>query len=173
MSSQPTLDFGVLLAPRILLAGDAESPLARVHSPDEAIPGEGRYVVTCKRCERTRRRKRPSKFCCDLCRTKWRHEEQGRIEAGKKERAMRGSAALHATWLRIARTEARLILKQDGTADADRVRLSLESKGTEFAYWSGWSGSIFPADPAYQWTAIDWVKAKHKASKNRPVRVWK
>lgn len=86
---------------------------------------------------------------------------------------MRGSAALHSEYLHIARDAAHRIRERDGDADADRVRFLLESEGTVIEQWSGWSGSIFQADPDYEWTSVGWVPAKHKSSKCRPVRVWK
>ncbi len=175
MSSQPPLDFGKILAPSLLVAGDdpREYMPARVQSQDEAIPGEGRHVVTCERCKRTRRRRRESLYCSDACRFARRHEEQARKEAGKKKRAMRGSAALNAPYLRIARDAARRVLARDGTSDADRVRLLLESEGTELQWNGGWPGSIYQSDPARKWEAVGWVKAKHKGSKCRPIRVWR
>ena len=172
MSGQNMLDFGVTLAPSPL-EGRPELQLSR-QSPADGLPGHGRHVATCKRCGRTVRKVRPdSKFCTDLCGRAWRHEKRGRIEEGKKKRAMRGSAALNAGYLAIAREAARRIRLRDGTADADRVHLLLESEGTVLP--SGWWwGSLFKCDPDYVWTRTgDWVKSKHKGSKNRETRVWK
>ncbi len=165
MSGQPLLDFGAPIAPTV--AG------APVHSRFADVPGEGRYVVKCEQCRRVRRRKRDARFCSDLCKDLHRHDKQARIEAGKKRRGMEGSAAKNSEYLQIAREAAHRIRLRDGTADADRVRLLLDSEGTELSHWSGWSGSIFQSDPDYHWTAVDWTAAKHKASKCRPVRVWK
>ena len=179
MRNQPTLDFGENLAPSIIIreAGSSEDypsgGSVPVRSRADFIPGQGRHIIICKRCRRTRRVKyKDAKFCSDLCRYTHRHEEQARKEAGKKKRAMRGSAALNAPHLRIARDAARRVLARDGTSDADRVRLLLESEGIELSHWSGWSGSIFHGDPARKWEAVGWVKAKHKGSKCRPIRVW-
>lgn len=175
MSSQKMLNFGRPLAPSIIIRGSADPRLhlARVHSLDEPIPGEGRHIVTCQRCGRTRRRRRASRFCSDGCRFAHRHDERARIEAGKKRRAMRGSAALNAGYLRIAREAAHRIRKRDGTADADRVRFLLESEGTLLP-WGGWSGSLFPADPDYSWTPTgERPKCKHKGSKNREIKEWR
>ena len=180
MSNQPALDFGKVLAPSIIIgeAGSSEDyppgGSVPVHSRADSIPGHGRHVITCERCGRTRRVKyKDAKFCSDACRYAHRHEKQGHVEAGKKKRAMRGSAALNAGYLRIARDAARRVLARDGDSDADRVRLLLDSEGTELSHWSGWSGSIFHGDPDYKWEAIGWVKAKHKGSKCRPIRVWR
>ncbi len=173
MSSQPPLDFGKTLAPSLSEGADPREYMpARVHSPHEAIPGAGRYVVTCQRCGRTRRRRRQSVYCSDACRFTHRHEEQGRIEAGKKKRAMRGSAALNADYLRISRAEAHVILARDGDSDADRVRLSLESKGICLPWTSGWPGSIYPGDPDHDWVTVRRAKSTHKGGKCREIRVW-
>lgn len=171
MSSQPTLDFGEILAPS-LLEGVQDAQLSR-HIPADGLPGHGRHIVTCKRCRRTVRKVRPAKFCTDVCGRAWRHEEQGRIEGRKKKRAMRGSAALNAGYLRIARDAARRVLQRDGDADADRVRLLLESEGTELPWTSGWPGSIFSADPDHDWTTVRRAKSTHKGGKWREIRVWR
>jgi len=104
---------------------------------------------------------------------KWREEHQGQVEAGKKRRAMRGSAALNAGYLRVARDAAHRVLERDGDSDADRVRLLLESEGIKLPWTSGWPGSIFSADPDYEWTTVRRAKSKHKGGKCREIRVWR
>ena len=173
MTGQPMLDFGGTLAPKILVVGENGSKLPRapVHSANEAIPGEGRRIVTCKRCGQTRRRKRESLFCTDACKDAHRHDEQGKTEERKKQRAMRGSASLNAGYLRITREAARRIRLRDGTADADRVRLLLDSEGTELP-GGGWWGSLFPSDPDYRWTVAGHVNSKRKGSRCSEIKVW-
>ena len=171
MSSQKMLDFDEILAPS-LLEGASEAQLSR-HIPADGPPGHGRHIVTCKRCGRTRRKVRRSDYCTDACGRAWRHEKQARIEAGKKRRAMRGSAALHAGHLCIAREAAMRVLARDGDADADRVRRLLEAEGTELPWTSGWPGSIFSADPGHAWVTVRRAKSTHKGGKCREIRVWK
>ena len=175
MSGQPLLDFGGILAPTALEASKEwpSSGSVPVHSRSDRIPGSGRHVITCKRCGRTRRVKyKAALFCSGPCRTAYWHEKRGQVEERKKKRAMRGSAALNAGYLRIAREAAWRVLQRDGDADADRVRLLLESEGTVLPWTSGWPGSIFAADPDHDWMTVRRAKSRHKGGKCREIRVW-
>ncbi len=85
---------------------------------------------------------------------------------------MRGSAALNAGYLRIARDAAKRVLARDGTSDADRVRLLLDSEGTELP-GSGWWGSLFVADPDYRWAVAGHVNTKRKGSRSSEIKTWR
>ncbi len=167
----------------------------RAESARRAVTNDSREPLSRRRCACCRAPFAPyraiQRFCSDPCRHRdWeKHHprqpslpempdlsvsrEEGKIEAGKKKRAMRGSAALNAPSLRIARDAAWRVLVRDGDSDADRVRLLLESEGTELPWTSGWPGSIYPGDPDHDWVTVRRVKSKHKGGKCREIRVWK
>lgn len=84
---------------------------------------------------------------------------------------MKGSAAVNAEYLAIAREAAHRIRLRDGDCDADRVRLLLEDEGTVLPSGNWW-GSLFKGG-GYQWRQTGrWVKCKHKGSHGRKTQVW-
>jgi len=172
MTSQNMLDFGSPLAPGVLSESPESAQMSEQDRTD-VIPGVGHYVIKCKRCGRMWRKSSPrARFCVDACRAAWRHERQGEIEGRKKVRAMKGSAAINAEYLAIARKAANRIRLRDGDCDADRVHLLLEDEGTVLPS-GGWWGSLFKNDPAHPWTKTErLVRSRHKGSKNRETRVW-